>query len=89
MTKEFEVVDEAQLERNLKELHERARTMEARRLKELVVAFGSGLVVLMAFVAGFRALSRRGGIRGGSLAQLSGDRQLGESLNARDHYAVE
>jgi len=90
MSQAFEEVDEAQLERNLKELHERARAMEARRLKELVVAFGSGLVVLMVFVVGFRALSRSGSSRGVSAA-LSGDRQLGESfaplagIDTRDH----
>eukprot|EP00929_Paragymnodinium_shiwhaense_P046780 TRINITY_DN237_c0_g2_i2.p1 TRINITY_DN237_c0_g2~~TRINITY_DN237_c0_g2_i2.p1 ORF type:complete len:1617 (-),score=410.89 TRINITY_DN237_c0_g2_i2:304-5154(-) len=53
-------MDEEALEQNLEVLSSRARDLEARRLQELVVAFGAGLVTLVAMVAGFRAFSRRG-----------------------------
>eukprot|EP00929_Paragymnodinium_shiwhaense_P046776 TRINITY_DN237_c0_g1_i2.p1 TRINITY_DN237_c0_g1~~TRINITY_DN237_c0_g1_i2.p1 ORF type:complete len:1626 (-),score=427.77 TRINITY_DN237_c0_g1_i2:188-5065(-) len=52
-------LDEKALEQNLEVLSSRARDLEAKRLQELVVAFGAGLVTLVAMVAGVRAFSRR------------------------------
>lgn len=54
-----EMLDESALQRNLEDLSRRAHGMESRRMQELVVAFGAGLVSLVTLVAGFRACSRR------------------------------
>jgi len=54
----YEELPEEALEKNLQVLSLRARELEARRMQEIVVAFGAGLVTLVALVAGFRAFSR-------------------------------
>lgn len=55
----LEELPEEALEQNLKVLSVRARSLEARRLQEIVVAFGAGLLTLVVLGTAFRAFSRR------------------------------